>query len=132
MADGNPYGNYAFACTYWRYHRLAVDFDDDLKELVRQAYRAEDNGEQSTGGFWQAVGTGWARVDTSSTWEKIVAEEVAEAEQRNSDRETKPWIVTIYGPGDASSFESSHATAEEAAEAVKKYPAHVRPTVTKR
>ena len=78
------FGDYAYACTYWRYGHLEADFGADLEELVRSNYAADERGEQSTGGYWRATDDGWEPADDEAgrTMAKIRAEDDAEALHR--------------------------------------------------
>ena len=125
------FGDYAYACTYWRYHHRKVDFGADLEELVRSNWATDERGEQSTEGYWRATDDGWqpAGDETKAIMAKIHSEEDAEFAERAQERGEKLWQVHIEGPSGTTSFESRHSTREEAEAAAAAYPPHVGATV---
>jgi hypothetical protein len=124
------FGDYAYACTYWRYGHLEVDFGADLEQLVRSNYAADERGEQSTKGYWRATDDGWKSADDEAgeTVAKIRAE-LAELAEWADERRELLWQVHIEGPSGTTSFESRHATREEAEAAAAGYPPLVAATV---
>lgn len=125
------FGDYAYACTYWRYGHLEADFGADLEQLVRSNYAADERGEQSTEGYWRASDDGWKPADGEAgvTVAKIRSEEDAELSRWADERRELLWQVHIEGPSGTTSFESCHATREEAEAEAAGYPPHVSATV---
>lgn len=125
------FGDHAYACTYWRHHHRKVDFGADLEQLVRSNYAADERGEQSTEGYWRATDGGWDPADgeAGEVLAKIRAEEDAELSRWAQERGELLWQVHIEGPNGTTSFESRHATREEAEAAAAGYPSLVAATV---
>ena len=125
------FGDYAYACTYWRHMRHKVDFGPDLEGLVRENRAAEDREERSTEGYYVATEAGWEPVGDllAPILAKLDAEEDAEVAELKQHIIELVWQVHIEGPDGTSSFEWRFATEAEAIKAAATYPPHVHATV---
>jgi len=120
---------FRYAMHYFRYGSEDIEYGDNIRDLVQQGISADDDGEQSTHGFYEAVAGEWVELDVSAITKSVRAKDAARYAARSEGPE-KPWMVWIFGPNNVDTLWSRSETEDEAQRVADALPAAMRATVT--